>query len=239
MIAEDEPAATEPAKLIVSGRLRLIALVVLVVGGAVGFAVLGVPSPEQVEAGIRDLGPIAPLVFVLVYAVLTVLLFPASVLTIASGLVFGTALGTGLAVTGATLGASGAYLVGRQLGRAKVAELSKGRFARIDDWLSTRGFVAVLYARLIPIVPFTVLNYAAGVTSVRFREYVIATALGIMPGAFAFAALGGSFDDPTSPIFLTAVGLIVVLAVAGPLVQRWQGRREARTRATRLAQSES
>ena len=83
----------------------------------------------------------------------------------------------------------------------------------------------MLYLRLFPIVPFNALNYAAGVTAVTRRDYVVGTAIGIVPGAFAYAALGGSIDDPTSPAFLGAVGLVVALAVAAPLVNRFLGRR--------------
>ena len=78
---------------------------------------------------------------------------------------------------------------------------------------------------LFPIVPFNALNYAAGVTAVTRRDYVVGTAIGIVPGAFAYAALGGSIDDPTFPAFLGAVGLVVALAVAAPLVNRFLGRR--------------
>jgi len=206
-------------------RLRLAVLAVLVVGGVIAFAVLGGPSAQRVEGAIRGAGPAAPLAFVAAYAVLTVLVFPGSVLTIAAGVVFGTFLGTVLSVVGASLGAVGAYVVGRRLGRARVAEMAGGRLEQLDRWLARRGFLAVLYARLIPVVPFNLLNYLAGVTSVRFRHYLAATVIGIVPGTFAFAALGGSFRDPTSPTFLTAVAMIVVLAVAGPLVQRWRTRR--------------
>lgn len=210
----------------VPGWVRLAVLAVLVLGGFAGFALLGAPSPQQVEEAIRSVGPVAPLVFVLVYAVLTVLVFPGSVLTVAAGVAFGTVLGTALSVVGASLGAAGAYQVGRRLGREKVAELAGARFAVLDDWLERRGFLAVLYARLIPIIPFNVLNYAAGVTRVPFRDYLVATVIGIIPGTFAFAALGGSFEDPTSPAFLAAVGLIIALAVAGPLAQRCRARRD-------------
>lgn len=209
------------ATILFSPRTRLIVLAVVVVGATVVFAVLGGPSPTEIEDGIRRAGPAAPVAFVVLYAVLTVLVFPGSVLTIAGGIVFGTTLGTVLAVVGASLGSAGAYLVGRRLGREQVAKLAGSRIGPIDEWLERRGFVAVLYARLLPVVPFNILNYVAGVTSIRFRDYLLASVIGIVPGTFAYAALGGSFRDPTSPLFLTAVGLIVLLIAAGPFANRW------------------
>jgi uncharacterized membrane protein YdjX (TVP38/TMEM64 family) len=70
------------------------------------------------------------------------------------------------------------------------------------------------------VFPFNALNYAAGVTALRTRDYVLGTAIGIIPGTFAYAALGSSLDDPTSPQFLAALGLIVLLAVLAPLINR-------------------
>lgn len=163
----------------------------------------------------------APLVFVLAYALLTILMFPGSLLTAAGGLLFGSAWGTVLAMLGASAGAAGAFLLGRRLGREQVTRLASGRIETLDRWLTRQGFVAVLYARLISVIPFNVLNYGAGVTGVRFRDYLVATVPGIVPGAFAYAAPGGSFRDPLSPVFLTPIGMVVLLVVAGPLVNRW------------------
>ncbi len=216
------------AAVLSSPRTRLTVFAVVVVGAAGVFAVLGGPSSTAVEDVIRRAGPAAPALYVALFAVLTVLMFPGSVLTIAGGVLFGTVPGTGLAVVGASLGSIASYLIGRRLGREQVARLAGSRMGAIDDWLEHRGFVAVLYARLLPIVPFNVLNYAAAVTNIRFRDYLLASVIGIGPGTFAYTALGGSFRNPTSPVFLTAVGLIVVLIAAGPFANRWLHKQSAR-----------
>ncbi|MGQ0483704.1 MAG: TVP38/TMEM64 family protein [Pseudonocardia sp.] len=204
----------------VSGRWRLALLAVLVVGGTAVTTVLGTPGPEVVEQLLRRLGWAAPVMFVGVCAVLTVLVFPKPVLAIAAGVVFGTAMGTVLVVLGSSLGAAGSYFIGRRAGREAVTKMVRGRSALIDRWLGSHGFIAVLYARLLPVVPFSLVNYTSGVSSIRFAEFIAATVVGIIPGTFVFAALGGSFQDPASPAFLIAVGLSVVLALAGPVVQR-------------------
>ena len=212
-------------------RARVALLVLLVVG--VGAAL--VASGGRVDAAlerVRDLvaaaGVWGPLVFVALYAVLTAALVPGSPLTVAAGVLFGPWLGTVLVVVGATLGAGAAFLWGRRLGRDAVARLTGERFARADAWLADRGPLAILYLRLVPLVPFNLLNPVAGVTGVRFRHFVVGTAVGIVPGTFAFAALGGSFDDPTSPVFLGAAALLLVLAVGAPVVdRRVRGRRQS------------
>ncbi|HEV2770583.1 MAG TPA: TVP38/TMEM64 family protein [Solirubrobacteraceae bacterium] len=215
--------------LLSSPRLRLGLLLVVVAGGTVAFLVVGLPSQEQVARVIDDAGLLAPLLFVAVYAVLTVLLFPGSVLTAAGGAVFGVLAGTLLAVVGATLGAIGAFMAGRRLGRAQVERIAAQRMGRLDEWMRRRGFLAVLYARLLPVAPFNALNYVAGVTGVSTRDYSLATAIGIVPGTFAYAALGSTLNDPTSPEFLGALALVLVLAVGAPLVERALRRRSAGT----------
>jgi uncharacterized membrane protein YdjX (TVP38/TMEM64 family) len=213
------------ARLLRSPRLRLALLAVAVAGAAIAVYALGGPSQAELQQVVDDAGPAAPVVFCLLYAGLTLLLFPGAIITAAGGTLFGVALGTALSVAGATLGATGAFLVGRRLGREQVEEIAGPRVGRIDRWLTRHGFLAVLYLRLVPVLPFNVLNYAVGVSGVRRWEYVVATALGIVPGAFAPSALGASLDDPTSTQFLVAVGLVVALAAGAPLVRRVLPRR--------------
>lgn len=224
------------ARVLASPWVRL-AILVVVLGGALAWLVT---YGDLSEAGIRGLvtraGPAAPAAYVALYATLVVLLVPGAVLTAAGGVLFGTALGTVLAVTGAGIGAVGAFVVGRLLGRDGVRRLAGDRMERLDGWLARRGFLAVLYLRLIPLVPFNVLNYVASVTEVPRRDYALATVLGIVPGTFAYVVLGrGLFEvlvgrrteALTRPSFLFAVGLLVVLAVGGPLLDRALRRRGA------------
>ncbi len=213
-------APTSAAPRAVAPRLRLGLLVAVVGLGSFAFVVLGAPSPGELRDGVAGLGPWAPVAWVLLYAVLTIAFFPGSISTAASGLLFGPWLGTVLALVGATIGSTGAFLVGRGLGRDQVAALAGPRTRRVDELVARRGLLAVLYLRLIPLVPFNAFNYAAGVTALTLRDFVLGTAIGIVPGTFAYAALGGSLDRLGSPLGLTAIGLVVVLAVAGPLLAR-------------------
>lgn len=208
------------ATLLGDPRLRLALLGLFVAAALVFVVTVGGPNRSAIEETVRGAGLAGPLVFLALYVALTLLMFPGSVVTAAAGVLFGPALGTLLAVLGATLGSTGAFLLAKRLGRQQVERIAGRRVNRLDAWLERRGFLAVLYVRLIPVIPFNALNYAAGVTGLSLRDFVAGTALGIVPGTFAFAALGGSFEDPTSPVFLTAVGLLVLLAVGGPLLNR-------------------
>jgi uncharacterized membrane protein YdjX (TVP38/TMEM64 family) len=190
-----------------SARLRLGLAIALLGGGALLAASAGGPSVGEVKSWVESGGPVGPVVFVLLYVALTVLVFPAAVLTGAGGALFGVAAGTGLSVVGGTAGATAAFLVGRRLGRGTVERAAGRRVRALDAWLGRRGLTTVLYLRLFPVVPFNVLNYASGATAIPARDYVLGTAVGIVPGAFAYAALGGSLDDPWSLELLGAAGL--------------------------------
>ncbi|MBA3508528.1 MAG: TVP38/TMEM64 family protein [Thermoleophilaceae bacterium] len=209
------------SSLLASPRARLATLAVLLLGLSAALVLTsGGLSQERVEDWIGGPSATGAIVYPLLYAVLTVLLVPGAVITAAGGALFGTLLGTALTLIGATAGATASFLIGRRLGRAQVERIAGRRIGALDTWLERRGLLAVLYVRLFPLFPFNALNYAAGVTALSTRDYVIGTAVGIVPGTFAYAALGSSLDDPTSPEFLAALGLVVLLAVLAPFLNR-------------------
>jgi uncharacterized membrane protein YdjX (TVP38/TMEM64 family) len=199
---------------------RLAVLVPLVVVGTV-FAVradgLGVQAVRQLFEGF---GAAGPFVFAAAYAVAATLLLPAAPFTIGAGLLFGPVLGTVTALVGATVGATGAFLLGRLLGRGAVEQFAGQRVAALDRYLARRGFVAVLIVRLVPLFPFNLISIVAGVTGIPVREYVLATAIGIIPGTVAYAALGGTIEDPTSPAFLGALAMFVLVTLAAGAASR-------------------
>ena len=132
---------------------------------------------------IGNLGPWGPVIFVGLYVVATVLFVPGSVLTLGAGAVFGVALGSVCVSIGATLGATAAFLVGRYLARDAIArKIEKNeKFATIDRAVADEGWKIVLLTRLSPVFPFTLLNYAFGLTRVKLSHYVLASWIGMLP----------------------------------------------------------
>jgi uncharacterized membrane protein YdjX (TVP38/TMEM64 family) len=161
---------------------------------------------------------LAPLAFVLVSSLLTVAMFPGPLLSGASGLLFGTALGTPVSIIAATLGASLAFSVSRRFGARAVDELSGRRVRVVQDFIAQRGFLAVLYARILPAMPYNVVNYAAGLTPVPLLTFAAATAVGCAPRAFAYTALGGHLGDLGSPEAIVAYAVLIAMAVGGMAV---------------------
>jgi uncharacterized membrane protein YdjX (TVP38/TMEM64 family)/rhodanese-related sulfurtransferase len=142
------------------------------------------------EAWVRDAGPVAPLLFMLLYALAAVLFLPGSVLTLAGGALFGPVLGTLYNLTGATLGATLAFLIARYLASDWVAEKTGGRVKQLINGVEGEGWRFVAFVRLVPLFPFNLLNYALGLTRLRLLHYIIATYLFMLPGAIAYTYLG-------------------------------------------------
>ncbi|MDP9346056.1 MAG: TVP38/TMEM64 family protein [Actinomycetota bacterium] len=179
-------------------------------------------------SGVRDrvdgYGAAGPLVFIAVSSLLTVVLFPGPLLAGASGLLFGTALGFPVTLVSAVLGASIAFSLSRWWAHDAVLELAGRRLLALRAWLGRREFLSVLYARIAPGMPYTLVNYAAGLTTIRLGVFAAATALGTAPRAFAYTALGGSLGNLRSPEALVAFAVLAVMALAGALLVRRDAR---------------
>jgi uncharacterized membrane protein YdjX (TVP38/TMEM64 family) len=201
-------------------RVKLLILVLIVGAGAALVVVGAVPDVAQIRRQVQELGPVAPVAFALAYAVLSLIPSPASALTIAAGAVFGLVTGLATVLFGATLGATGAFLISRYLGGQFAARHLGTRFTGVEALVRERGFTAVLVLRLVPLVPFSALNYLCGLSGLRVRTYVSATAVGIVPGTAAYVAVGAFGVRPGSPPFLLAIGGLAVLTILGSVAAR-------------------
>ena len=173
---------------------------------------------------IHGLGPVAPLVFLLIYIVACVLLLPGSVLTLGAGAVFGVAYGFGIVWISATLGATAAFLVGRYLVRDWVTRkiAANPKLQALDTTVTREGWKIVALMRLSPVIPFHLLNYAFGATRVSLRDYVFASAVGMLPGTAMYTYLGslagelaGGTARARTPLEWSfyALGLLATVAV--------------------------
>ncbi|MEM9177132.1 MAG: TVP38/TMEM64 family protein [Myxococcota bacterium] len=189
----EEEATTE------SGRGGLVLKIVI------GVALLGLVIVLGRSAGayvprfaewVGGLGPAGPIVFILGYAAAVIGFVPGSVLTLASGAIFGLAEGTLYVFLAAVLGSTGAFLIARHGARAAVERRIEGdaRFAAIDRAVGKEGRKIVFLLRLSPIFPFNLLNYALGLTQVRLVDYVIAS-VGMLPGTLLYVYTGKLIGD--------------------------------------------
>jgi uncharacterized membrane protein YdjX (TVP38/TMEM64 family) len=177
--------------------VRLLALLALVAAGVVALVLLPVKEYlAQFVEWVRGLGWWGPLVFGAAYSV-AALVIPGSFLTLAGGFAFGVVLGTVVISLASVTTASLAFWLARTVARrwveAKVA--ANPRFRAIDQAVAENGFKIVLLTRLSPVFPFTLLNYAFGLTKVRFRDYLVASWLGMLPGTVLYVYLGSTVRE--------------------------------------------
>ena len=175
---------------------------------------------------VKTLGYLAPLAFIAIYNIATILLIPGSILTIGGGAIFGLAWGSIYVLIAATLGATFAFLIGRYLSRDWVRQqLEKyPKFKAIESAVANSGLKIVLLTRLSPLFPFNLLNYAFGVTGVSLSDYVIGS-VGMIPGTILYVYIGSLLSDValigtappiTNPILQwtsRSIGLLATIAV--------------------------
>lgn len=172
---------------------KLIALGVVVLGLFVAAKFLPVEDwLKGFNEWVAQLDVAGVFIFIGVYALASVLLFPASILTIGAGFAFGLWKGFLAVSAGATLGASLAFLIARFVAREKVEGFAQGnkKFKNIDEAIGKRGAKLVFLLRLSPVIPYNLSNYFYGLTGVKFWPYVLASWLGMMPGTFLYVYLG-------------------------------------------------
>jgi uncharacterized membrane protein YdjX (TVP38/TMEM64 family) len=196
--------------------LRLATFVLLVAALFV-LATRSASSPEQLRRLIETWGVGAPLIYCLVGAALKVGCVPLAVIAGGAGVMFGVELGFPVALIAATAGSGITFTIGRWLGRTAVDELQGDRLERVRGWITERGLVAVIGARLAPI-PSQIVNYAGGLTTLPLRTFLIGSLLGFAPRTFAYVAVGDSLDQPAS--LLWALGLLAVIVVGGVMIAR-------------------
>ncbi len=186
------------------------------------FSIYDTFNRENLSAFIGGFGAWAPLVYALIYVVSSPIPFLAPVLSAVGGLLFGTVWGTVLVMLSAAGSAFVPFYMARQLGRDWVESKLEGK--KLDEIYKQseggKGFTFIMLMRLIPVLPWEVQNYVAGLTKVSPLTFVAGTLVGIIPGSFSLVFLGSSATDPTSWQFFTAIGLkgitalIPVMAIA-------------------------
>ncbi|MEN6334564.1 MAG: TVP38/TMEM64 family protein [Phycisphaerales bacterium] len=240
--------AVRASKPVVLGAALAILAVAVVVGPVLPWII-------DLFEGIASLGSWGPAALIGFYVISCVLLIPASIPTLAAGILFGVVKGSLVAMAGGTAGACVAYWVGRLLARDWVARrVAKNRqFTALDNAVDEHGIKVVILSRLSPIAPYAILNYVFGLTKVSFWKYVLGTVIGVLPAMVMYVYVGaglrsfaevaafarGEQQTPSSFHVFFWVGLVVTVVVTVQLtrlarrVLRREHRRQLREERTR------
>jgi uncharacterized membrane protein YdjX (TVP38/TMEM64 family) len=204
----------EPRRVAVR-RIAIAAGVWLVVVGTL--AVTGnIPSADEARDFADELGAVGVVLYVPLFVLANfVITWP--ILAGATGLLFGTAAGTALALLGVTAASLTQMAIARRLAGHHRGRLLPQRTKQVENFLTEHGTVAVMESRIVPLLPWGLVNYSGGLSHLAYGSMALGTLIGAGPKVFAYTALGGSLDNLTSPEALVAVALLIVLALGGAL----------------------
>ena len=205
-------------------RLLGLALAVLIAGGLVWLLLGG--EVDAVQRAVAATGAWGPVVYVVLHVLLTLVPVSKNLLSGVAGALFGLAGGIAISWVASMLSAVVGFAIARRLGRETVAEMTGPRLARVEDVMRHQGVAAVVVARLTPVLPFTIVNYGAGVSAVSLRDFLVGTAVGIVPGTVGYAAIGASAGR-SAAIFAASLVVGTLLFVGALVVGRRMARRSA------------
>lgn len=181
-------------------------------------------NPVSIRDYIQSFGKLSVLVYVLAYTLNTISVFPPiAPLSLTAGLAFGAVWGAIYLMLSALIGTSITFMLSRFFVRDLIEKILKGKLKNLDEKLQRNGFFTILFFRVIPLVPYEILNYAPGLSKIKFKDYFFATLLGLIPGVVIAAFFGGSLGEISSLKdiftlkFLIAIGLMV-LVIAIPAI---------------------
>lgn len=219
VLATAATLSTRRIVAILTGIVILVAVALLV----------PLPTAMQLRDWATSVGPWFPLAFLGAHILVTVFPFPRTAFTLAAGLLFGPALGVAIAVVASAVSAVLALLLVRAAGWQLSGLVSHPRIDKLDARLRQRGWPVILSTRLIPAVPFSVLNYAAGASAVRVLPYSLATLAGLLPGTAAVVILGDALTGNVSPLLFVVSAFTAALGVTGLVFEIRSHRREQRS----------
>lgn len=173
-------------------------------------------TPQDIQALVEKAGSWAPFAYIGLFALLPAFFFPVAVLALAGGLLFGLGLGSLYTFIGAIINCALMFILSRYVGRARAERLIADKLSPSwQDKLSKaggrEGFLLLVILRLIPAVPYNLINYAYGLTPMSLGAYMLGSAIGIIPGTLVFINIGDKAWDISSPSFWLAIGLLILL----------------------------
>ncbi|AJD90127.1 hypothetical protein JMA_08100 [Jeotgalibacillus malaysiensis] len=176
-------------------------------------------SPTDIQQWIQSLAWWGPVLFIVIYAFRPIILFPASVLSIAGGLAFGAVFGFIYVMIGAVLSAIVAYLIARRFNHTFIKKIQDPRVQLVTSKMEEKGFLYVLLLRLAPLLNFDLVSYSAGLANVKLKAFTLATIIGILPGTFGYIFLGSSIAEGDISIILLGLAFFAVV-ISIPIIFR-------------------
>lgn len=175
-----------------------------------------ITNVRHIKHFILSYGKFSTVIFVIIYTIKPIVfLFPASVLSIIAGNIFGSAMAFFLSMLGCFFSANFAFFIARILGKPIVDKILKGKIIKLDENIEKHGLIIIMLMRLAFIFPYDPVSYAAGLTKMKYREFMLGSMIGVAPEMLAYAYLGKSMEGPFSKkIFIPIIGIIIIAFIA-------------------------
>ena len=170
-------------------------------------------TPENVKAFVECYGVFSPVIYIVLFTFVPLTLFPDSILAIAGGMCFGMVGGFIYTMIGAGFGGALSFFLAKTLGHKVLNKFIKKDISNLENAIKNKGFALVFTLRLIPLFPFDIISYAAGFSGVKFKDFALATILGMIPGIFVFINIGDKALETASSSFYVSIALLVGLIV--------------------------
>lgn len=177
-------------------------------------------SPTTIKEYLNSFGMFAPIIYIIIFIFVPLTLFPDSILAISGGLAFGLFKGFIYTMIGAIMGASLSFFIARFLGRAFIKKIIGKNIVNIEEQMEKKGFVIILLLRMIPLFPFDVISYSAGLSKIKFRDFIFATVVGTIPGILVYTNLGDKSTEIGSKGFYISIMLLVILFAASIVIKK-------------------
>jgi uncharacterized membrane protein YdjX (TVP38/TMEM64 family) len=177
-------------------------------------------SPEMIRDWILSWGLLAPIIFIILFIARAFILFPSPIIAIASGLTFGFWYGLLFTFIGTNLSAIATFIAVRTLGSKVVKKSWDEKYNFAKKQINDRGFIYLLILRLLPFINFDIVSYAASFSSVKFRDYVWATCIGVIPGTIIYTSIGSSVHSEESSSLIISISFLVILMLLPVLFHR-------------------
>ena len=175
---------------------------------------------KDIQTYVNSFGKLAPIIYIIIFALVPLTLFPDSIIAIAGGLIFGLVKGYIYTAIGAILGATLSFYISRKLGRNLVKKHTKEKLDNIEEMINSNGFFIIFMLRLIPLFPFDIISYGAGLTSVKYKDFILATFLGTIPGILVFTNIGAQSVNKGSGSFYISIGALVLLFIISMVLKK-------------------
>lgn len=170
-------------------------------------------SPKDIEDFVKSYGPLAPVIYIIMFALVPLTLFPDSILAITGGMLFGLMEGYIYTTIGAMIGGSISFYISKILGRDFIKSIAKNKLDKLEKIIEDKGFSIIILLRLIPLFPFDIISYGAGLTSIKYKDFLLATLIGTIPGILVFTNIGAQWVNIGKSSFYISIAMLIGLVV--------------------------